>query len=197
MIVFDSLNEPQVIRLLQRGELGVVPTDTIYGLVARAADRDAVARLYQAKRREGKPGTILSDSVEQLIELGISPDALHQIGHVWPNPISVVLPEAADLSYLDQGKGDVAVRIPDNHVLARLLRQTGPLLSTSANLPGEKPARNIAEAQKYFGDNVAFYVDSGDLGHRPPSTVVRYQYGQLRVLRPGAVTINSKGEISK
>lgn len=196
MTVFSSLNDPQIVMLLRQGKVGVIPTDTIYGLAARAEDQAATARLYQLKHRKHKPGTVLAANIDQLIQLGADESMLRQVQHLWPNPISVVIPASPDLAYLDQNKGDLAVRIPANQGLRRLLLQTGPLLTSSANPPGEPPAATVAEAQTYFGDQASFYADGGELGNRPPSTVVRVVDGKITVLRQGAVTINEQGELS-
>jgi L-threonylcarbamoyladenylate synthase len=84
----------------------------------------------------------------------------------------------------------LAVRIPDDKKLQALLKETGPLLTSSANPPGKKPADTIAEARKYFGDKVDFYSDGGDLSKRQPSTVIRIIDDAVEVLRQGAVKID-------
>jgi len=191
MTTFDSLNDPELVRLLMSGAVGVLPTDTIYGIVARATDQKAVARLYAIKHREGKPGTVVAASIEQLNDLGVSKAYTDKIAHLWPNPISIVLPTGDELLYLHQGKDSLAVRIPWDESFRALLQQTGPLLTSSANQPGDAPADTIAQAQGYFGDEVDFYVDGGDISGRSPSTVARLQAdGTLEILRQGAVEIN-------
>lgn len=190
MTVFDSLASFDLVALLRQGAVGVLPTDTIYGIVARAADKRAVERLYKVKHREGKPGTVVAASIEQLQELGIERKYLDKVVYLWPNPISIVLPAGDSLAYLHQGKGSLAVRIPSDEDLRVLLEQTGPLLTSSANYPAEPPAETIAHAEKYFGNNVDFYVDGGDIGGRSPSTVARLtEGGKLEVLRQGEITL--------
>jgi L-threonylcarbamoyladenylate synthase len=191
-MILDSIQDTRVVELLRAGSVGIIPTDTIYGLVARAEDQAAVTRLYALKHRERKPGTLLAATVEQLIELGVSGPMLRMVEHLWPNPVSIVIPAAPHLAYLDQGLGDLAVRIPKGNDLQQLLQQTGPLVSSSANPPGGVPAADVDEAQQYFGQQVDFYVRGG--GHNsPPSTVARlYANGRLETLRPGAVTIPAK-----
>jgi L-threonylcarbamoyladenylate synthase len=90
---------------------------------------------------------------------------------------------------------DLAVRIPPDKDVISLLQRTGPLLTTSANLPGEKVAETVTEAMEYFGDQVDFYVDGGDMSGRPPSTVIRIIDDAVDVLREGAVKIDQNGQI--
>lgn len=181
--------------LQQPGAVGVLPTDTLYGLVARATDETAVARLYALKHREHKPGTIIAASVQQLIALGIPARYIKAVEHLWPNPLSVVLPHS--IAYLHQGLGAQPFRIPLDPALQALLEQTGPLQTTSANQPGEPPAETIAVAIQCFGESVDFYVDGGDMSGHKPSTIIRIVDDAIEVVRPGALQITEQGEITK
>jgi tRNA threonylcarbamoyl adenosine modification protein (Sua5/YciO/YrdC/YwlC family) len=191
---FKSLDDPELARLLKAGNIGVLPTDTVYGLVARAADPVAVERLYAAKQRESKPGTLIAASIDQLVELGIKRRYLTAVEKYWPGRVSIEIPHT--IAYLSRDTGHSAFRIVDNPALVALLNEVGPLETTSANLPGEPVANTIAEAQAYFGDYVDFYMDGGDLSERKSSTVIRMVDDAVEVIRPGAVTINEEtGEI--
>lgn len=170
-----------------------MPTDTLYGVVARATDEAAVARLYDLKKREGKPGTLIAANIEQLEELGLKHRYLKAVEQFWPSSISVVIPASdPSLKYLHQGKMSLAVRIPKYKDLQKLLRQTGPLLTSSANTPGSEPAVTIAQARQYFGDKVDFYIDGGDLTGRQPSTLIRIIDDAVEVLRQGAAKIDDR-----
>lgn len=183
-------------RLSVSRAIGVIPTDTVYGVVARANDQTAVTRLYELKRREHKPGTLIAASVDQLVELGFKRRYLQAVEKFWPGPVSVVVP-CVELEYLHQGVGSLAVRIPDKPELLQLLEKTGPLLTSSANQPGEPPANTVAEAQVYFGNGVDFYEDGGDLSGAKPSTVIRVVDDAIEVLRQGAVHIDEQtGEVT-
>lgn len=176
------------------GAVGVIPTDTIYGVVARAGDRQAVERLYKVKAREDKPGTIIAANIEQLVELGLKRRYLTAVEQFWPGAISVIVPCAdSELAYLHRGKMSLAVRIPAHKELCELLEKTGALLTSSANHPGEPPATTIKHAKEYFGKGVDFYIDGGDLSDHQPSTVVRIVDDAIEILREGAVTINEAG----
>lgn len=182
-------------RELQKpGSVGVIPTDTLYGLVARAADQVAVERLYGLKNREGNPGTIIAASLKQLEDLGLKHRYLKAVEQYWPGAISVIIPASdSALSYLHQGKMSLAVRIPDDKILQSLLAKIGPLLTSSANHPGEQPAQTIEEAKAYFDDEVNFYINGGDLSGRKPSTIIRIIDDAIEVMREGAVKIDENG----
>ena len=197
MVTVTSLHDHRVATAFADGAVAVIPTDTIYGLAADVHHRAAVEKLYGLKDREHKPGTVIAANVDQLLELGLPVEQIQQVAHLWPNPISIVLPAPSSLDYLDQDVGSLAVRIPDDPEVRALLEMTGPLLTTSANHPGQQPATNTAEAHAYFGDTVDLYVDGGDRVGRPASTVVRLEKdGQLTVLRQGAVIVDPEGKLA-
>lgn len=174
---------------LVNGRVGVIPTDTVYGLVASAHNQEAVERLYRLKNRERKPGTLIAASIDQLHDLGVSDELLGRLAPYWPGPLSAVLPIGDTFSYLHQGLGDIAMRVVANDDIRQLLEQTGPLMTSSANHPGAPGATTIEEAWDYFHNLVDFYVNGGDLSDRPPSTVVKFRPDNtLEVLRQGAVT---------
>jgi L-threonylcarbamoyladenylate synthase len=193
--ILNALSESVLTDLLRQGAVGVIPTDTVYGLVCQAADETAVKHLYQLKSRDHKPGTVIASSISQLVELGIKARYLKAVEQFWPNAISIEIPH--QVTYLNQNTGRQAFRIIRGPAdLLNVLSITGPLLTSSANLPGEKPASTIAEAQNYFGDTIDFYVDGGDLTDRKPSTLIRIVDDAVEVLREGAVSIDeATGEI--
>lgn len=189
------LSNSEIIATLAEGKVGILPTDTLYGVVCSARLPDAVKRLYAIKHRAQKPGTIIAANVEQLVELGIPHRYLKPVEQYWPNPISVVVPVGWRLPELHLGKMSLAVRVPKEPIIHELLLRTGPLLTSSANQPGQPPATTIDEAKEYFGDEVDFYVDGGDMLDHKPSTIIRVVDDTVEVLRQGAVKINEAGEV--
>jgi L-threonylcarbamoyladenylate synthase len=185
---YYSLTNEAVVAALKNGAVAVIPTDTVYGLVAQAADQQAVARLYALKHREHKPGTVVAASIDQLVALGIKRRYLKAVEQFWPGAVSVET--AHQIEYLHQGTGRQAFRIPADESMLALLEKTGPLLTTSANLPGEPTATTVEAARKYFGKKVDIYVDGGDLSGRPPSTIIRIIDDAIDVIRQGAVKVN-------
>ena len=179
--------------LQELGNIAIVPTDTVYGVVARAADPQAVERLYVLKQRESKPGTLVAASIDQLISIGFERSQLLGADAFWPGAVSIIIACSQNLGYLHQGIGSLAIRIPDDPKLLELLRQTGPLLTSSANQPGKPPATTIDEAMNYFGDQVSWYEDGGVV-NREPSSVIRIINGEVEVVRFGAVKFDNSGQ---
>ena len=196
-IIDKILTTDEAIGILLQGGVGVLPTDTVYGIVTRAADEAAVARLYEIKERQAKPGPVIAANVEQLVELGLPKRYLSAVEHLWPNPLSIEIPLGERLVYLHQGTGRQAYRVVADEKIRDLLLKTGPLLTSSANSPDQPTATNIQQAIDYFGDKVDFYVDGGDLSGRPSSTLIRIVDDAIEVVRQGALKINEYGQIER
>ena len=188
------ITDYRLVELLKQGAVGVLPTDTVYGLVCDASNPDAVAKLYRLKSREQKPGTTIAANAEQVIALGISEDAVRHVERFWPG-VSVELPWGDCGEYLHQGTVRSAFRIVAQPDVEALLEKTGPLLTSSANLPGQPPANTVYEARAYFGDTIDFYVDGGDLSGRQPSTLVSFKDGKVEVVRQGSVQVDEQGRL--
>jgi len=192
MIMMDSMFLDMAQAINQPASVVVIATDTVYGLVARAKDEKAVERLYALKSREDKPGTLIARDIEQLVELGLKSRYLKAVSQFWPGAVSVIIPCSSEqLNYLKLGRPDIAVRIPNDHKLNNLLALSGPLITSSANLPGQPPANTISEAKNYFNNMVDAYFDGGDLSSRQPSTIIRVVDDAIEVLRQGSVKIKA------
>ncbi len=189
----QSISDPGLIRILDTGGVAVLPTDTVYGIVCRAADESAVKKLYGLKSRGKKPGTVIAASIDQLASIGIKRRYLKAVEQYWPGPISIEVPH--NIGYLSQSTGRQAFRVVKEPKLIKLLEKTGPLLTSSCNQPGEKPADNIGEALEYFGAKIDAYVDGGDLSDRLPSTLIRVIDDAVEVIREGSVKIDENGSI--
>lgn len=191
--IFSKSHIAVIAERLRRGEIAVIPTDTVYGLACDAARASLIQRVGYIKGREGKLGTFIGSSVEQLHGLGVDLEGLETIKYLWPNSISVILPIKSELATSVRTE-TIACRIPKDDFLLSILELTGPLYTTSANSTGMEPATSIDEAMGYFSDKVDFYVDGGDLDGRLPSTIVNALKIDRAVIREGAV---SRDEIDK
>ena len=181
-----------LVTALNRGGLAVIPTDTLYGIVACARNKDAAERLYTLRHTSSrKPFIILIDRIETVTDFGVILTTTQKqfLKKVWPGKVSVILPcTLKRFSYLHRGTQSLAFRVPKPKNLRALLRKTGPLVAPSANSEGEKPAQTIREAKKYFGDAVALYVPG--LVRRAPSTLISMLGPTPVVIRRGTVKIS-------
>lgn len=179
-------------KTISDGGIGVVPTDTLYGIVCSAKNKKSVERLYKLRERNlKKPSIILISDIKDLKFFGIKPDKQTReiLSRVWPGQASVILPCAGKkFSYLHRGTKNLAFRLPGKKDLVKLIKKTGPVIAPSANPEGLLPATTIKEAQDYFEDEVDFYVSGGKL-ESLPSTIVTIKNGKLSVKRQGAVKV--------
>lgn len=168
---------------MKRGGIGVLLTDTIYGVVGRAFSKRAVQRIYRLKERNPeKPFIILISSYADLKKFNVKP--LPGLKKHWPGKVSIILDAPSiKFRYLHRGTGSLAFRMPGNVALRRLLRRTGPLVAPSANPEGKPPARNVREAQKHFGRKVDFYLDGGTREGKPSRLMRMSADGSVEVLR--------------
>ena len=179
--LFTSVDNDELINILNGGGIGVLPTDTVYGLVARAADSVAIQKMYDIKKRADQPGTLIASSIDDLAKLGLDSNQLSLAAKFWPGQISVVINADNVATYLKQTRDNLAVRIPDDP----------SLMTTSANVPGRPISSTIAEAKAYFGDKVDFYVDGGTITNNQPSTIIGLdEHANIIVFRRGAVDID-------
>lgn len=190
MKVLKDFNK--IAELIKEGGIGVIPTDTIYGLVGQALNTHTVDKIYQLRKRDkNKPFIILINSTKDLNTFNIKIDkkTTEFLNKHWPGKISVILPcSDKKFKYLHRGTETLAFRMPNYPKLRSLIKITGPLVAPSANIQGMIPANNIFKAQKYFTNNIDFYLDKGEI-NSTPSTIVKYENNQFITLRTGTVKI--------
>jgi L-threonylcarbamoyladenylate synthase len=173
---------------LDAGNLVVIPTDTVYGIAARPDNPAAIAAVFAAKGRPSdKPLPILAATPSDLDRIALLGDVARRAARHWPGPLTLVVPRAP---WFDRDLGGtpsqgVAVRVPACEVALELLRATGPLAVTSANLSGDRPATTLSEARAALGGKVRAYLDGGVCAGRP-STVVSL-VGEIELLRAGPI----------
>lgn len=171
------------INSLKKGGIGVIPTDTLYGLVARAEDKKAVNRVKRLKNRgPAKPFIILISSLKDLekFKIKLSEKDKKILTRVWPGPVSVAFNKR------------ISFRLPKNKFLNKLIKETGPLVAPSANPEGSPPASTIAEVRDYFGDKLDVYISAGKKLIGQPSTLISLKNGSINILRQGRGKINLK-----
>jgi L-threonylcarbamoyladenylate synthase len=175
-----------VARVIDAGGIAVLPTDTIYGLHARATDETAIAKVFAAKGRPPRqPLVVLCADSDQARALGVTADqdTLDALARLWPAPLTAVLPLAAPIAAA-AGRDTIAIRVPALAWLREILRETNPLASTSVNLSGERAIYNTKEIPPVLIRSVDIILDSGEL-HGVSSTLVDFTTRPPRVLREG------------
>ena len=182
------------------GELVVLPTDTVYGVGADAFSPAAVTRLLAAKGRgrEAPPPVLVGSTraASALVE-DLGPWGQQLIDEFWPGGLTIVCRAQRTLNWdLGDAKGTVAVRMPQDPVTLDLLKETGPMAVTSANLTGKPAATTAEQAREQLGDAVAVYLDGGPSAGGLASTIVDLTGDVPRLLRQGAISIGRLREIA-
>jgi L-threonylcarbamoyladenylate synthase len=186
-------------RSLQAGQLAVIPTDTLYGLAADAFSPEAVAALLTAKGRgRDMPVAVLVGSWHTIDGLArtVTPQTRELIRAFWPGGLSVVVPQAPSLAWdLGNTNGSVMIRMPLHPVAIELLREVGPLATSSANISGQPAATTVGQARDQLGDSVSVYLDGGPSPTAMASTIVDLTGTSPRLLREGAVPATAVAEV--
>lgn len=177
MIEGNKIPLKEAVARIRAGEVVVVPTDTVYGLVSRF---DISAKIGQLKSRlDPKPLLILAASLDQVKELiDELPPRFEEIARkVWPGPVSIVVPTSLVSKEMRAGLPSAGFRIPDHPLLLELLKQTGPLASSSANVTDQPPACSAEEVRLDLP-----ILDGGPCKYGEPSAIIEYD-GDWKVIR--------------
>lgn len=166
------------VRALLSGRLVVYPTDTLYGLAARAEDARAVERLIALKgRAPDQPISVAVSSTEEAEPLAaLSPAARRFLRTELPGPYTLLVPPSpgarGTFSDVIAGGRSLGLRVPDHPLARELARRVGPITATSANRHGEPPALSLAAARRALGDGVAVYLRTRTPPSGRPSTLI-------------------------
>lgn len=209
--VFDCSDGAQLLQgtrlarqALGRGELIVIPTDTVYGVAADAFSPTAVQRLLDAKGRgRQSPPPVLIPNVGTLAALAAeASEPLRALAEAfWPGPLTIITQANPSLSWdLGETGGTVALRVPGNDFARELLHETGPLAVSSANKTGLPAAGTAAEAREMLGESVAAYLDGGEARGEASTIIDATELdsdgaGTVRIVRVGAVTAAQLREV--
>jgi L-threonylcarbamoyladenylate synthase len=180
----------EAVAALRRGELVIVPTETVYGLAADDRNPAALEKLFEAKGRpKDKPIALLAAGTDELERHGakLTPAARRLAEKFWPGPLTLVL---------DSPAGWLGFRVPDHPVMLALLRAWGGVLAvTSANRSGEPPATIANVALAALEPFVVLALDAGTAAGGVPSTVVKVDGDRVEILREGAIAANTIHEM--
>ncbi|CAL8976773.1 Putative threonylcarbamoyl-AMP synthase [Cellulomonas sp. T2.31MG-18] len=190
----------EAVNALARGGLVVLPTDTVYGVGADAFTPAAVQALLDAKGRGRQmPPPVLMPDVRTLDGLARDvPEAARALAEAfWPGALTIIVHAQPSLAWdLGETHGTVALRVPDHALALALLRRTGPLAVSSANLTGQPSAVTAQEAAEQLGDAVPVFLDGGPTPGPVPSTIVDATGDRLRVVRLGSISLEQLREVA-
>ena len=176
---------------LTEGNLVVYPTETVYGIAADIFNQKAVKNLYVAKNRPfDMPLTVAVANKDMVENIAIMTRPVEKLIDAFlPGPLTIITdknPNVPDMVTAMSHK--VGIRIPDNPIALELIKRTGPLVATSANLHSHPDATTVQEAQKEFGESVTTYLDDGTTGTGRPSTIVWISEGKVEIIRQGDIS---------
>lgn len=182
---------PVAIEILRRGGLIALPTDTVYGLAAMVTNRAAIERLYTAKERSPQKAIAVlisgEDQIDQVVE-HFSEAAKRLARLYWPGALTLVVSKNPELPANLSPTPTIGVRMPDHAFALELIRNVGPLATTSANLSGGLNPRDAGEVQAQLDGRIELILDGGPAYSGIPSTVVDCTGTGLTILREGAIS---------
>ncbi len=196
----DSKTLIHAVDILARHGVVAFPTDTVYGLAARAFDTTAVDRLYSIKGREHtKAIAVLLSEIRQLplVTSHLSEEMKLIAKAFWPGPLTMIVPKHANVPDIVSRSKTLGVRIPDHRIARQLIDLSGPLAVTSANLSGAPNTVTAEEVVAQLEGRVDLVVDGGKTPGGIPSTVIDCVSDKLEVVREGPISLKMIQKVLK
>lgn len=180
---------------LAEGKLVVLPTDTVYGLAADAFSPTAVQRLLDAKGRSRQmppPVLVGAPTTLEALATDIPAWVRDMVAECWPGALTIICKQQASLNWdLGETRNTVAIRMPDDPYTLALLKRTGPLAVSSANITSEPAAVTIDEAMRMLGEKITVYLDGGPSSAAISSTILDVTGITPRILRAGPIELET------
>jgi len=199
-----ATSDPQAIQkaaqIISEGGLIAFPTDTIYGVAGDPTNSASLKKIYQAKERpDEKALPVLIGALEQLSALvsSLSPEVEAIAKTFWPGPLTLVLPKNLDLPLELSAYPTVGVRMPDHPFTLALLRETGPLATTSANISGGPNPTTAQDVLMQLGGRIDLILDGGPTPGPTASTVADVSTPDYKILRQGPISLADLQNLSR
>lgn len=188
------MNNKVIDLLKENNKIIAIKTDTVYGLICNANDKNAIRRIYDIKKREiAKPIGIFIKSIDELDKYveGYTEDVYAIAKKYWPGALTIIFKKKKGVyDYLTCGKDTIGVRVPYDKELQDILNSVDfPLAQTSCNISGEAPYTDATAIREKFGANIDLIVDGGEVKEGIASTVIDVSSGSIKVLRKGEVLL--------
>jgi Sua5/YciO/YrdC/YwlC family protein len=199
----NGMNESAILGAAEEisaGNLIVYPTETVYGVGADIFNQVAVKNVYLAKNRPFDMALSVAVSDKKMMErvAVLDDNADKLIKAFLPGPLTIIIEKQPDISDLVTAVSKkVGIRMPDHPVAIEIIKRTGPIVATSANLHSNPDATTIDEAVKDFGSKISMYVDAGPSKLKKPSTIVWIMNNEVEIIRQGAISIKQIEDVLK
>ena len=176
------------------GKIIAFPTDTVFGVGAIINDNIGINKIYELKKRDAKkPLAILASSIEDILPyVEITNDKIVEImNKYWPGALTIVFKKSSLVSsQITNGLDTIAFRIPNSEIAISILKQTGPLATTSVNYSGEAPINNYQEINNIFNDKIDYIVSENVISSNISSTIIDATSTDIKVIRSGQIKID-------
>ena len=172
---------------ISNNEIVGIPTETVYGIGVNPTSQTAVNKIFELKERdEDKPLSILISSFYDIHKLGVVSTIPEVVELYWPGPLTIIVETTLEFSdgVGTKSPNTIGIRVPDNDLAIELLKITGPLAVTSANISGNEDVKSDVDAQNIFGDAIKHYI-KGEALHGSGSTIIDLREEDVRILREG------------
>ena len=199
MVFSMKVSKDKAIKLVQNGEVIACVTDTIYGLIAKYNDTNAITAIFEIKKRPlSNPLIILIHDLDQLRELTENlPKQIENVAKAfWPGPLTIILPanQKKIPAVVRANLPTCAFRIPGNESLLSIIKETGPIVAPSANISTSSPAKNPKEIELVFGNDFPVYGDI-TIEENLPSTLIGLESGHWKIFREGKIRKDTLSDV--
>lgn len=176
-----------------KGKIIAFPTDTVFGVGALLDDEIAIEKIFELKHRDySKPLAILAASIDDIFPYvkDVSNEVIELMKKYWPGALTIIFNKQENVSSkITSGFNTIAFRIPNCDISLNILKQTGPLATTSVNISGEKPLTNYQEINEHFGDKIDYIVLENVASSNVSSTIIDVTTNIIKVIRQGEIKI--------
>lgn len=182
------MNNEEVVSILKKGGIAVIPNDTIYGIICDALNEKTIKKIYELKNRDySRPMLILVSDINMLKKCCKSINQLEErlINEYLPGELTIILNKSSYIPSIVSNKDTVGIRIPNDENLIKIISGLGnPIVSTSANISNKESITDISMLEDEIRDNVDFIYDGGTI-NKKPSTIIKVENNKIVILREG------------
>lgn len=192
------MQEERIISELKNGNLVIMPTDTVYGIIADATKEETIKKVFSAKERSfNKPLLVLVSDKNMLENLvsEISPKAEEIISKYWPGPLTILFPKKDEVSdILTASSHYIAIRMPNDKRLLNIIRKVNkPLISTSANITSKETITEVSQIEEKMKEKISYILDGGVVKNEA-STIIKIENDKIEIVRAGLLADELKKE---